>query len=93
MIHGGFFEALSGTPMDPNFGKHSLNVVELFDVVWGQNCGVWGQDRRIGNLPTTKNFSIILTRGGYFEAPSGAPKDPNFGKLYLSHTTLQCRHD
>ena len=50
--------------------------------VLGQNIGVWGQDRRIISHHS-KNFKVILTHGGYFEAPSGAHRDPNFGKLFL----------
>ena len=89
MTHGGYFETLSGAPMDPNFVKHFFSHRTFRcgqdEGLWGQDLGVlgpnrglWSQNRRIGSH-RSKFFKVILTHGGYFEALSGAPEDPNFG--------------
>ena len=71
MIHGGFFEALSGTPMDPNFGKHSLNVVELFQLVeirrfgakiegsWAEIAASGGKIGALVIYPPQKTFQLF----------------------------------
>ena len=67
-------------------------VVELFNVnktrgfgskiegTWARIGASWV---KIGALVPPAKKLVILTHGGYFEALSGALKDPNFGKSFF----------
>ena len=78
-------------------------VKEVFDVdrIKGLGVKIEGSGAQIGAsgvkisalVPTAQNFSsVILTHGGYFEALSGAPKDPSFGQIiFMSENSKQTR--
>ena len=73
-------------PLRIRISVHFFYVVEVFDVdrikglgvkVEGSGAKIGASGVKIGALVPTA-FLVILTHGGYFEALSGAPKDPNF---------------
>ena len=96
MISGGYIEALAGAPKAQILVNsfHCCSTLQCEQdgssgaKIGGSGVKIGASGVKIGALVPTAQ-KVILTHGGYFEALSGAPKDPSFGQLFFYVVELQ----